>query len=176
LRCFILKNKNMLVAIDVYYLESGAKSVAVVFDWHDAAPQQTHIVHVSEVAEYESGQFYKRELPCILAVLEAIDLTNISAIIVDGHVYIDNDKNYGLGAYLWAALGKKIPIIGVAKRSFHATEAVTIPILRGQSETPLFVSTIGIATEIAAEHVRTMHGAYRMPTVLKALDGVTRTI
>ena len=164
----------MLVAIDVYYAEQGAKSVAVVFDWHDAAPQQTHIVQLTEVAEYESGQFYKRELPCILAVLAAIDLTHITAIIVDGHVYIDNEKNYGLGAHLWAALDGKIAIIGVAKRSFHATEAVTIPILRGQSETPLFVSTIGIATETAAEHVRTMHGTYRMPTILKTLDGITR--
>jgi deoxyribonuclease V len=164
----------MLVAIDVYYAEQTAKSVAVVFDWHDAAPAETHIVHLTEVAEYESGLFYKRELPCILAVLERIDLTTISAIIVDGHVYIDNAKNYGLGAHLWSVLGEKTPIIGVAKRAFHATEAVTIPILRGKSETPLFVSAIGTNTEAAAENVRNMHGTYRMPTILKALDGLTR--
>lgn len=164
----------MLVAIDVYYAEETAKSVAVVFDWNDAAPAETHIVHLTDIAEYESGQFYKRELPCILAVLQRIDLSKITAIIVDGHVYIDNEKNYGLGAHLWAALNEKIPIIGVAKRAFHATEAVTIPILRGQSETPLFVSTIGTNTEIAAENVRNMHGDYRIPTILKALDGLTR--
>lgn len=164
----------MLIAIDVYYLAIGAKSVAVVFDWYDAMPQQTHVVHIAEVAEYESGQFYKRELPCILAVLECVDLAKASAIIVDGHVYTDNEKTYGLGAHLWAALHGAIPIIGVAKRAFHATENVTISILRGQSETPLFISAIGMDINAAAEYVRTMHGAYRMPTILKTLDGMTR--
>jgi deoxyribonuclease V len=165
----------MLIAIDVYYYETYAKSVAIVFDWCDAVPKATHIVTLTDVAEYESGQFFKRELPCVLAVLAQIDLAEITAIIVDGHVYIDNEKTFGLGGYLWQALREKIPIIGVAKRAFHATEAVSIPILRGQSETPLFVSAIGTDAAAAAESVRTMHGAYRMPTVLKALDGLTRT-
>ena len=45
--------------------------------------------------------------------------------------YIDNDGNYGLGGYLYQALDSKIPIIGVAKRAFHANKETVKEVFRG---------------------------------------------
>ena len=172
----------MILALDVYYTttteketaKETAKSVAVVFEWSDEKPKMVYQTPITDVAAYALGEFYKRELPCLMAVLATIDLDTITTIIVDGHVYINNERKYGLGGYLWDALDHKIPIIGVAKRAFHATDAVTTEITRGESHTPLYISAIGIDEALAAEHIRTMHGSYRIPTILKILDGITR--
>ena len=144
------------------------------FEWGDAAPRAVHQVENTAVAAYESGLFYKRELPCLLHALNCLDLATIACIVIDGHVYIDADKTYGLGGHLWAALGEKIPVIGVAKRPFHATEAVTIAITRGGSLTPLYISAIGTDLAAAAHRIQTMHGPYRVPTMLKIADTLTR--
>lgn len=165
----------MNLAIDVQYKESYAKAVGVLFDWYDESPREIITTIVKEVAEYQSGQFYKRELPCILELLKEIDIQNLECIIVDGHVYIDNDKNFGLGGYLYESLGKELPIIGVAKKSFFNTDKVSFPVYRGVSENPLFVSSIGIDVEIAIDNIKNMHGEYRIPSLLKKLDGLTKS-
>ena len=70
-------------------------------------------------------------------------------------------------------LGEKIPVIGVAKTKFNeATHAV--PVLRGPSHRPLYVTAVGIKVAIAAEHVESMHGRYRIPTLLKKVDVLCR--
>jgi deoxyribonuclease V len=112
----------MILAIDVHYKQTYAKCVGVLFDWQDEKPQQVIIEKLTNVAEYVPGLFYKRELPCILAVIEKINLQDLEAIIVDGHVFIDNDFGYGLGGHVWEALSHKKPIIGLAKRAFYANE------------------------------------------------------
>ncbi|WP_046758286.1 endonuclease V [Kordia jejudonensis] len=165
----------MILATDIHYKETYAKAVCIIFDWEDAIPEKIYTTTIDEVAPYVPGEFYKRELPCILKVLAQIDLDHIEAIIVDGHVFIHDDKSYGLGGYLWEALDRKIPIIGIAKKSFINTSQVATPILRGSSEKPLFVSCIGIAKEIVLEKVKLLHGEHRMPTILKLLDVVTKT-
>ena len=165
----------MIIATDIHYKETYAKAVCVAFDWEDTAPEKIYTATIAEVEPYVPGEFYKRELPCILKVLEQVDLKSIEAIIVDGHVFVHNNKKYGLGAYLWEALNKKVPIIGVAKKSFIDTEEVSTPILRGLSEKPLYVSCIGIAKEVVLEKINLLHGEHRMPTILKLLDVVTKT-
>jgi deoxyribonuclease V len=160
----------MILAIDVHYKETYAKAVGVLFQWEDEIPRKIITTIVKEVAEYESGQFYKRELPCILQLLEKIDLSKIEAIIVDGHVYTSNDKTFGLGSHLHQALNKKLPIIGVAKKSFINTEEVSFPINRGESKVPLYVSTIDYAIENAIENIKKMKGKYRIPSILQILD------
>ncbi|AXG72272.1 endonuclease V [Kordia sp. SMS9] len=165
----------MIAAIDIHYKETYAKAVCVVFNWADATPKHIYTALVEDVAPYVSGEFYKRELPCILKVLQQVNLNALEAIIVDGHVFVGNDKKYGLGGYLWEALDEKIPIIGVAKKSFIHTEKVATPIKRGESENPLYVSCIGIDTDIVLEKVQLLHGPHRMPTVLKLADSISRT-
>lgn len=164
----------MLLALDVHYRENTTKAVGVLFNWEDTEPTEIVTVFIDDVAEYVPGEFYKRELPCLLKVIENIDLTQIEAIIIDGYVYIDNDKNYGLGGVLWETLNKQVPIIGVAKTSFFKNKETVIEVNRGESIKPLFVSAIGFDLNLAALKIKQMHGSYRIPHILKQLDTETK--
>ncbi len=165
----------MIIAIDVHYKENIAKTVSIEFDnWLDAEPTATHIIKIPVVAKYVPGQFYKRELPCILEILKQSDLSKVSAIIVDGYVVLDDEGGKGLGGYLYDALNQKIPIIGVAKRSFHTLDKKVISVKRGESKNPLFVTVLGGDLVGYAEKVAKMDGTFRMPTLLKILDMETK--
>ncbi|WP_299519821.1 endonuclease V [Winogradskyella sp.] len=164
----------MLIAIDVYYKATYAKAVGVLFDWADDTSQQIIADTINGVADYEPGQFYKRELPCILQLLQQLDINNLEAIIVDGHVYVDNNKTFGLGGHLWQALDQKVPVIGIAKKAFHNTEQVSSPIYRGKSQNPLYVSCVGISEQEVLTKVQLLHGPYRIPAMLKLLDQQTK--
>jgi deoxyribonuclease V len=78
-----------------------------------------------------------------------------------------------LGAHLYAALGKKVPVIGVAKTRFTAASAARA-VRRGSSNRPLYVTAAGIDIETAVQHVQSMHGPYRLPTILKRVDQLCR--
>lgn len=164
----------MILAIDVYYYDNRAKAVGVLFEWDDTAPRQTIIAFVDGVAEYVPGEFYKRELPCIEALLQKIGTDFLDAVIVDGHIYTDNNWSYGLGGKTFELLGKRIPVIGVAKTGFHTNKDTVIEVLRGESKNPLYVSAVGIDTLFAAHKIRNMQGPYRIPDILKTLDMVTK--
>nr|WP_306465228.1 endonuclease V [Elizabethkingia sp. ASV34] len=166
--------KEKILAIDVHYKENYAKTVGVLFRWDSESPIDIKSVNIPEVEEYIPGQFYKRELPCIFKLLEQIDVKTLDIIIVDGHVYINNEREFGLGGHLYESLRETIPIIGVAKKSFYNTEEVTLPLYRGKSKNPLFISSIGINTAIAMKKVEQMKGKYRIPDILKILDTKTK--
>jgi deoxyribonuclease V len=128
---------KMILAIDVHYREEGAKIVcAVLHQWHNPAANHHLVKYLSAVHDYVPGEFYKRELPCLLEILKEIDLCNVAFIIVDGFVVLDNDGEPGLGTYLYNALEPKVPVIGVAKNSFHQHSALVVPICRGNSKHP----------------------------------------
>ena len=164
----------MIAAIDVHYRETFAKAVGVLFNWEDEQPQQTLTVMCNDIDEYVPGEFYKRELPCILRILEQIDISSLEALLVDGHVYTDNNKKMGLGGHLYNELKGVIPVIGVAKTSFYTNAATVVPVYRGESKKPLFVSAIGMDVVTAADKVKEMKGSYRMPFILKELDSITK--
>lgn len=165
----------MIVALDVHYKENTAKAVgALIQNWGDAAAAQHVIRYIDSVEEYEPGAFYKRELPCIMEVLNQIDLSGISYIIVDGFVVLDDLGKPGLGAYVYESLTPKVPVIGVAKSNFHQNLKNVIPVLRGESNNPLYVTAIGIDLQQAADLVKSMHGEFRLPTVLKEMDRITK--
>lgn len=166
----------MIIAIDVHYRAEVAKTVSIEFDnWEASEPTQTHIIEIPETAAYVPGQFYKRELPCILEVLKLSDLTKVDLIIVDGYVFLDDDGKRGLGAYLFDVLEGKIPIIGVAKRSFHSINEWVMPIKRGKSKNPLFITCQGADLAEMAAKVKNMDGDFRIPTLLKILDVATKS-
>jgi deoxyribonuclease V len=164
----------MILAIDVHYKTDYAKAVAVLFEPGDAAARRTITERIEQVKDYEPGQFYKRELPCILKITKKIDLNLVSLIIVDGHVYTNNEGGLGLGGKLWEALHQKIPVIGVAKTPFLGNKETVQQVLRGQSNNPLYVSAIGIDLNEAALLVKNMKGDFRMPDILKAVDKLTK--
>ncbi len=164
----------MIVAIDVYYRAQDAKAVAVCFDnWDAENIIQVKSCLVDNLHPYIPGEFYKRELPCIISVLDLLNKSDIKVIIVDGYVTLNNDGKPGLGAYLFKELSESIPVIGVAKRSFHLNSNA-VEIRRGQSNSPLFITSLGIDLQVAAQKIKTMKGNYRMPNILKMVDQESR--
>ena len=88
---------------------------------------------------------------------------------------LDEEGRYGLGAYLYEALGKEVPIIGVAKKHFKTNGKQVREVYRGQSQKPLYVTSIGLPLAEASQNIVEMHGAYRIPDLLKILDRHTKT-
>jgi len=164
----------MLLALDVHYKEQTSKAIGVIFDWNDDKPVETIVEYVNEIEAYIPGEFYKRELPCLLQVIEKVNTESLEAIIIDGYVFVDNEGKFGLGGMLWEALEKKVPIIGIAKTSFMTNKETVKEVFRGASKNPLFVSSIGCPLDDAAAKIGSMAGEYRMPTVLKELDRLTK--
>ena len=166
----------MKFAFDVAYNENNiAQVVAIGFDrWEDDAPKVIYKEFVIGLQEYTPGEFYKRELPCIEKILTKLDPAAIELIIIDGFVVLDDSGKTGLGAHLYENLQRRIPVIGVAKTSFAGNLKNVREVFRGQSAKPLFVSSIGIDLEEAAVKIGSMHGSYRIPTLLKKLDQLTK--
>jgi deoxyribonuclease V len=165
----------MILAVDVHYKTDYAKTIVLLFDsWQSESYVELVEVKTENVAAYEPGKFYKRELPCILDALKQIDNSKIDVIIIDGYVYIDNQNNYGLGGYLYEALEKRIPIIGVAKTSFQNNKNTVVEVFRGESKKPLYVSAIGSDLTKAAQDVKEMFGDFRLPHLLKLMDQKTK--
>lgn len=164
----------MLIAVDVQYVELAVVTAAVGFiDWSDSTSTIECVLRVEVRPEpYEPGAFYRRELPFVLEAVALVQRCHpVEAVVIDGHVWLRDDQP-GLGARLHEALGARKAVIGVAKAAFAGGSA--IPVLRGDSSRPLFVTAAGMDAPGAAELVRGMHGAHRVPTLLKRADQLAR--
>ena len=139
----------MFLCTDVDYRENSAQAAGLLFtDWSATTAKKNYTTLTSPVADYESGAFYKRELPCLLQLIKQIT-EPIDLILIDGNVWLDADRKPGLGAYLYEALDQQIPIVGVAKNAFKSlpmdtANAVAQPVLRGRSQKPLYITAVGI--------------------------------
>ena len=163
---------TMIACVDVDYRDDAAVAACVLFDeWAAERSSRELVARVADTLPYEPGRFYRRELPPILAVLEQVEAP-LDAVVVDGHVWL-RGKTPGLGAKLYEALDGAVPVIGVAKNPFAGTDAV--PVYRGRSRRPLFVTATGMAQQEAAQHIQRMHGPYRIPTMLREADRLCRT-
>ena len=125
---------------------------------------------VARVSPYRPGEFYLRELPSLRTVLE--DLSGLGLLVVDGYADLDPDGRPGLGARAHAEFG--IPVIGVAKSRFR-TAIHAVPVVRGSSARPLFVTSAGMPADDAADLVRRMAGRHRLPDALRRADTFART-
>ena len=165
----------MILAFDTYYFDNKAKTVALTFKhWEDSIVQNIFSEVLENVEEYTSGEFYKRELPCILSLIKKLNPEEIELIVIDGFVFLNDDFKKGLGAYLYNSLNQKVPIIGVAKTDFISLNSNKRLLLRGESKNPLYITAIGIDLDIATSNIQLMHGEYRIPTLLKRLDMITK--
>jgi deoxyribonuclease V len=165
--------KFMIACLDVAYTK-GASGVGCVLaaNWTAAEPLAEVAQHIPGApAEYEPGSFYKRELLPLLAVLQSLP-ERPEAYVVDGYVWLGPEKP-GLGAHLYERLGSAAPVIGVAKTAFRG-DTWSAPVRRGASQRPLFVTAAGIETTQAAALVAAMHGADRIPTLLRLTDRLAR--
>ena len=165
----------MILAFDTYYVGDKAKTVCLSFtQWEDTAGSAIYDEVLCNVAGYTPGEFYRRELPCILSLLKKIPFTAAEAIVVDGFVFLDDERKPGLGAHLYNALEERIPVIGVAKTNFATLHAHKTSLLRGGSARPLYITAIGIDTGLATAYIKKMAGTFRIPALLKQLDSLTR--
>ncbi len=165
----------MILAFDTYYYDNKAKTVCIKFvEWTDNAPIKIYTEITDQIEEYESGAFYKRELPCITNLLKKIDIEKISVIVVDSFVILDDNGKLGLGGYLYEYLGKQIQIIGVAKTNFAQNNINKREIYRGQSKKPLYITALGMDLDLASTKIKSMDGEFRIPTLLKQLDTMTK--
>lgn len=163
----------MILVIDVHYEGNKAFAAGVLFkDGASAHAVKTYVVEVSDIKPYEPGAFYKRELPCILKLLESID-ENLDLIIIDGFVHLGESKRDGLGMHLYSALKQSTPVIGVAKKAFAGTPE-EFEIYRGNSKKPLWVTSVGIDLQDSKSLIKTMHGEHRIPTLLRRVDQFCR--
>lgn len=165
--------------VDVAYSDERARAACVLFQsWTDAAPTAVVIAESPLAAPYVPGELYRRELPPILDVLARVT-EPLDAIVVDGFVWL-GPSGPGLGARLHAALGERVPVIGVAKTSWAESAQETVPerrtveVRRGQSQRPLFVTAVGVAVADAAAWIGSMAGEARLPLLLQRADAATR--
>jgi deoxyribonuclease V len=162
----------MIAITDVHYHEDGATAALVLAgNWGDGAALKERTVAIPTAAPYEPGEFYRRELPALLAVLDATSLPADTIVVIDGYVWLGEGRP-GLGAHLWRALDETRPVVGVAKTRFQGAAAVEVR--RGRSQRPLFVTSAGLPPTQAAAQVAAMHGPNRVPTLLARADQLAR--
>lgn len=163
----------MILAVDVHYQAEKATAAGVLFEqWDTRQPERRITAEVSEFEGYQPGEFYRRELPPILGLLDEVDPLP-SHIVVDGYVTLGEGKKPGLGKYLYDALGEKCIVIGVAKSRYRGTPEEA-ELYRGESVRPLYITAAGISQREAKGWVRAMYGKDRNPYLLQMVDRLSR--
>lgn len=164
----------MIAAIDVHYTDRLAGVGCILFhQWGDDTPAAEQSMRMETQDDYVPGEFYRRELPCLLAILDVLDDCP-DCILIDGYVWLGSDRP-GLGEHLRRALGGQPCVVGVAKEPFAGNDCAEA-VHRGSSRRPLFVTASGIPPSDAASLVAGMHGAFRLPTLLKHVDRLSRRV
>ncbi len=171
-----------MVTLDSHYCERNgsihSSTAAVQFKhWTDSTALACTVSRCEQVGQYQPGSFYLRELPSLLKAIQGLSLLP-DLLVIDGYVQLGQQP--GLGWHLYQALEQRCPIIGVAKNPFQlesesGLEPAGIAIQRGGSHRPLYVTAIGIDDPThAANWVKSMHGNFRIPTLLKLADRLAR--
>jgi deoxyribonuclease V len=164
----------MILATDVDYKGNTANAAGIVFkNWTDTESYKEYTVQLEKIKEYIPGQFFKRELPCLTALHRSVN-EDVKVIVIDGFVWLSDLYKKGLGAYLYQKLDRKIPVIGVAKKSFYSLGENYREIYRGESKSPLFITSAGIDLDTAAKNIENMAGENRLPILLKRVDSLCR--
>ena len=162
----------MIAILDVQYEDNRAHGgMVLIQNWTDAKPAQTASSTFDRCAEYEPGQFFKRELPVLTDLLQQSSHP-IGTVVIDA--YVDLAPNTpGLGQYLFRQLDEKVTVVGVAK-SRYRDDQHSRKVTRGKSVRPVFVTVAGAELEDAANWIEAMHGKFRIPDMLKLADTIAR--
>lgn len=165
----------MFACLDVDYSPARTCAACVLFArWNDSQPTAVLSTRLDpqDAAGYVPGAFYERELPALLAVLDKLPfpVSALTALVVDGYVWLGRE-HAGMGHHLFEAT--RVPVIGVAKNAF-ANNDVALPLLRGASQKPLYVTAVGMDPLEARRTIADMHGEHRVPTLLWWVDNACR--
>lgn len=177
----------MILAVDVFYIDSKKYRVSgVIFEeWSSyEANVIVNITHFSEkeIPPYVSGQFKDRELPCLLKIIKEFDLNKVETIVIDGYAVLGNDSGFiqTLGVSLHQELCKlgysTISIVGVAKTKYKDDSMLKYSreIYRGEATRPLYISSINMNPDEAANHIKSMFGGNKIPYLLDLADKVSK--
>lgn len=163
----------MNAILDVCYGKGRASVACVQFsNWTDSHPSDVRISELDVQAGYIPGRFFERELPCLLYALKQ-ETVRFEVIVIDGFVHLKPPLKKGLGFHLAESLSYPVAVIGVAKNPLKVADQF-LPVLRGRSSKPLFVSAINISIERAAGLIKCMNGKFRIPTLIKMTDQLCR--
>lgn len=162
---------GQFAAVDVCYLDSGEARAALVVasDPLFGSVGWSRTVISAVTADYDPGRFWRRELPPLRAVLDGV--AGFALLVIDGYVDLDPGGRPGLGARVHAEFG--VPVIGVAKTFFQGA-VHAVPVCRGRSARPLYVTAAGMSADDAARMVARMAGPYRIPDALRLADRLAR--
>jgi deoxyribonuclease V len=164
----------MLAILDAAYSDTNSAVACVTAEnWASAKPLEAFVLTRGPQKAYAPGEFYRRELPLLLAALKKLD-ADPGAILIDGYVWLDANGRRGLGAHLYEALGQGIPVMGAAKTRFAGAEKFAEQVIRGRSTNPLWITSAGIDASEAAANVRSMHGEHRIPALVALADRLAR--
>ena len=176
----------MILALDSYYKDDICNTSLVVFEnIHSSEPVYTDTIYTKVTSDYIPGEFYKRELPGIIKILaklkgEHVDIWNkITIIITDSFITLKHEDEVwgGLGQHLYdylKSIGEDKIIYGVAKSNFCDSHLISYPVFRGTSSKPLYVQSVSTENTGVAFMIKNMHGEYRIPTMLKLVDQLSR--
>jgi deoxyribonuclease V len=166
------------VTLDSQYFECNGTmqscTAAVHFsDWGDSTALASSVSHCDQVGEYQPGSFFLRELPSLLKALQELSFKP-ALVVIDGYVQLG--ERPGLGWHLHQALEQSCPVIGVAKNPFRSdNEPFGLAVQRGESNRAIYVTSIGLDDpQKAARWIKSMHGPFRIPTLLKLADRLAR--
>lgn len=164
----------MIAVLDAAYAnEASAAACVIATDWDAATALGEYTHRDGPAADYQPGEFYRRELPLLLSVLGMLP-RKPDIIVIDGYVWLGVDDRKGLGAHLFDALGQAIPVVGIAKTQFEGASYWAAQTRRGASDSPLYVTAAGLPLQDAAIAVKRMHGGHRIPTLVGHADKLAR--
>ena len=163
----------MNAILDVCYGNGTAVAACVQFgDWTDNQASSVNISEGEVQAAYVPGRFFELELPCLLHAIERVSV-RFEVIVIDGYVHLKPPHVKGLGYHLAETVSYPVAVIGVAKSPFKVADQF-VPVFRGRSRRPLFVSAIHMPAEQAAARIKSMAGPFRIPTLIKMADRLCR--
>lgn len=161
------------VACDVQYVGDTGFAAGICFNsLTDEFPGRVAQAVVCPVADYMPGEFYRRELPCLLELLRTLEQLP-EVVFVDGYVWLAGGRP-ALGARLYESLNKAAAVIGVAKSSLRMAGESQRTSRTGHR--PIYVSAVGLELADAVEVVTVMHGDGRLPTMIQLADQEARVL
>lgn len=175
----------MIIALDSYYQGDICNTSLVLFSKKEDKYIYTDTIYTTVTSPYIPGMFYLRELPGIKLILSKFKFENpewwdsVDTIIVDSFYKLKKDDKIwdGLGSHLFNWLvefNNQKHIVSVAKNPFGECEEISELVYRGGSQKPLFVQSSGDASYDADMIENELHGNYRIPTMLKIVDQLSR--
>lgn len=140
--------------------------------WNSGRAENVFLSKVENTEDYLSGEIFARELKIVNTLLSQTK-AQPDYILLDGLVYSDGKAEPGFGKRLYDELGGNVVIIGVVKKQIQGLPD-ECGVCRGESKTPLFVTAVGIDLEAAKELLLSMHGKFRVPSILKLAEKKSR--